>query len=137
MNDYLATPHLDGSLDVSDIPRKRLGLRYTAPDGSPRPFDLYYPPEGAGPFPPVVNISGGGWYYGRPSSIHLGRAVHSAVARGYAFASLACTSSREIAGEDRVEGCIIPGAGHSDPRFKSEETCGRILDFLDRARRGA
>ena len=48
MNDYLATPHLDGSLDVSDIPRKRLGLRYTAPDGSPRPFDLYYPPEGAG-----------------------------------------------------------------------------------------
>ena len=296
MNDYLATPHLDGSLDVSDIPRKRLGLRYTAPDGSPRPFDLYYPPEGAGPFPLVVNISGGGWYYGRPSSIHLGRAVHSAVARGYAFASLAWTSSRErkfpyqihearnalrhlrrnaevlaldpgffalwssssgahlslltaltrgdpyfdrepdcgtsdrvsalvavypccrldataedfraiglepvnyrsgprcaesiflgqlvedspelcrlaapithvrpdmppamilhgtadtvipytytvelirrcreIAGEDRVEGCIIPGAGHSDPRFKSEETCGRILDFLDRARRG-
>ena len=54
MNDYLATPHLDGSLDVSDIPRKRLGLRYTAPDGSPRPFDLYYPPEGAGPFPLVV-----------------------------------------------------------------------------------
>lgn len=95
MNDYLTAPHRDGDLDVSDIPRKRLGLRYTAPDGSMRPFDLYYPERGEGPFPLIVNISGGGWYYGHPSSIHLGRAVHTATARGYALASIACTSSRE------------------------------------------
>lgn len=296
MDDYLVAPHRDGDLDVSDIPRKRLGLRYEAPDGSLRSFDLYYPSQGEGPFPLIVNISGGGWYYGSPSSIHLGRAVHSSVARGYALASIACTSSREkkfpyqvqearcalrhlrghagelaldpgfialwssssgghlslltaltqgdpyfdndpdsavpdqvsavaavypccrldateedfhaiglepanyrsgprcaesiflgalvedspelcrlaapithvrpdmppvmllhgtadtvipytfteelarrcreAAGEDRVRLCIIPGAGHSDPRFKSEEMCGRILDFLDEARLG-
>lgn len=294
MLDYLSAPHVDGDLDVSDLPRKELGLRYEAPDGSLRSFDLYWPPQGEGPFPLIVNISGGGWYYGRPSSIHLGRAVHTAVARGYAYASIACTSSRdkkfpyqiqearqalrhlrrhagelrldpgffalwssstgghlalltaltqgdpyfdaqpdsdipdgvsavvavypccrldapaedfhaiglepvnyrsgprcaesiflgalvedspelcrlaaplthvhpdmppvmllhgtgdtvipythtealarrcrEVAGEDRVECCIIPGAGHSAPCFKSEEMCGRILDFLDRAR---
>ena len=95
MQDYLTSPHPDGTLDVSDIPRKRLGLCYTAPDGSQRPFDLYYPSQGEGPFPLIVNICGGGWYYGSPSSIHLGRELHCAVARGYAFASLACTSSRE------------------------------------------
>lgn len=95
MRDYLTAPHLDGDLDVSDIPNKKLGLRYTAPDGSQRPFDLYYPSQGRGPFPLIVNISGGGWYYGDPSSIHLGRALHCAVGRGYAFASLACTSSGE------------------------------------------
>lgn len=95
MDDYLSTPHSNGILDVSDISRKRLGLRYTAPDGTPRSFDLYYPSQGAGPFPLIVNISGGGWYYGHPTSIHLGRAVHTAIARGYAFASIACTSSAE------------------------------------------
>lgn len=95
MDDYLTAPHQDGDLDVSDLPRKRLGLCYAAPDGSPRPFDLYYPDRGDGPFPLIVNVSGGGWYYGHPSSIHLGRAVHTAAARGYALASLACTSSRE------------------------------------------
>jgi len=95
MDDYIASPHLDGELDVSDIPRKRRGLRYTAPDGSQRSYDLYYPHRGAGPFPLIVNISGGGWYYGHPTSIHLGRVVHTAVDRGYALASIACTSSRE------------------------------------------
>lgn len=95
MDDYLSAPHRDGDLDASDIPRKRLGLRYAAPDGSLRPFDLYYPDRGEGPFPLIVNVSGGGWYYGHPSSIHLGRSAHTAVARGYALASIACTSSRD------------------------------------------
>lgn len=95
MDDYLSVPHRDGDLDVSDIPRKRLGLCYAAPDGTLRPFDLYYPDRGEGPFPLIVNVSGGGWYYGHPSSIHLGRSAHTATARGYALASIACTSSRE------------------------------------------
>lgn len=95
MQNYLTAPHLDGKLDVSDIPNKRLGLHYTAPDGSQRPFDLYYPSRGDGPFPLIVNICGGGWYYGSPSSIHLGRELHCAIARGYAFCSLACASSAE------------------------------------------
>lgn len=95
MDDYLSAPHQDGDLDVSDISRKRMGLHYAAPDGSRRTFDLYYPEAGEGPFPLIVNISGGGWYYGHPTSIHLGRSVHTSVARGYALASIACTSSRE------------------------------------------
>ena len=43
MENYFKSPHLAGYLDVSDIPRKRQNLRYLAPDGSERPFDLYYP----------------------------------------------------------------------------------------------
>lgn len=95
MRNYLTAPHLEGNLDVSDIPNKKLDLHYTAPDGSQRPFDLYYPSQGEGPFPLIVNICGGGWYYGSPSSVHLGRELHRAIAHSYAFASLACTSSGE------------------------------------------
>ena len=62
MNDYLLENRRAETLDVSDIPRQRRGLTYAAPDGSPRPFDLYYPDEGDGPFPLIVNISGGGWF---------------------------------------------------------------------------
>ena len=36
----------------------------------------------------------GGWYFGIPTSAHLKRTLHTAVQRGYAFASIACTSSR-------------------------------------------
>ena len=94
MNDYLSLDRPVEYLDVSDIPRQRRGLTYTAPDGSERPYDLYYPDRGGGPFPLIVNISGGGWFYGHPTSPHLGRALHSSIHRGYAFASLACTSSK-------------------------------------------
>ncbi|MCR5826188.1 MAG: alpha/beta hydrolase [Oscillospiraceae bacterium] len=95
MSDYLAQERRHDCLDVSDLPRQRRGLQYVAPDGTARLFDLYYPSEGAPPFPLIVNVSGGGWYFGHPSSIHLGGTLHSAVRRGYAFASLACTGSAE------------------------------------------
>lgn len=95
MIDYTAEKRRPEYLDVSDIPRRRMGLSYPAPDGSPRSFDLYYPTEGEAPFPVILNIAGGGWYFGHPSSIHLGRQIHVAVQRGYAFISMACTSSRE------------------------------------------
>ena len=62
MNDYLSLDRPVEYLDVSDIPRQRRGLTYTAPDGSARPYDLYYPDRGDGPFPLIVNISGGGWF---------------------------------------------------------------------------
>lgn len=94
MNDYLLENRAPEYLEVSDIPRRRRGLTYSAPDGGARAFDLYYPDEGDGPFPLIVNISGGGWFYGYPTSAHLGRTLHNSVRRGYAFASLACTSSR-------------------------------------------
>lgn len=94
MIDYTTNRRSPEYLDVSDIPRKRLGLHYPAPDGSRRSFDLYYPDHGDGPFPVILNIAGGGWYFGHPSSAHLGRQIHVAVQRGYAFVSIACTSSR-------------------------------------------
>ncbi|MBE6909984.1 MAG: alpha/beta hydrolase [Ruminococcaceae bacterium] len=94
MRDYLSVPHVDDPLDVSDIPRQRRGLQYLAPDGSARAFDLYYPDTGSGPFPVILSVAGGAWYYGCPSSVHLGRTIHNSVRRGYAFASIACTSSR-------------------------------------------
>lgn len=94
MKDYLFIPHNDEYLDVSDIPRQKRGLRYPAPDGSERELDLFYPEMGDGPFPVILSVAGGAWYYGVPTSAHLGRTVHCSVRRGYAFASIACTSSQ-------------------------------------------
>ena len=42
----------------------------------------------------------------------------------------------EVAGGDRVQIHIVPGAGHSAPCFKSEEACHAILDFIDSVREG-
>ena len=95
MIDYTKQRHNDALFDCSAIPNKRLALPYPAPDGTERSFDLYYPDHGPGPFPVIVSISGGGWYYGVPSSNHLGQQAYVAVARGYAFASIACTSSKD------------------------------------------
>lgn len=95
MKDYIDTATIVGKIDTTELTRKFLGLSYPAPDGSLRPFDLYLPNEGQGPFPVVVSVSGGGWYFGHPSSEHLGRTIHNAVAAGYAVASLSCTSSGE------------------------------------------
>lgn len=95
MIDYTKQQHNDALFDYSLIPNKRLNLSYPTPGGGERHFDLYYPSEGSGPFPVVVSISGGGWYYGVPSSNHLGKQAYVAVQRGYAFASIACTSSKD------------------------------------------
>ena len=98
----------------------------------------------------------GGWYFGIPTSAHLKRTLHTAVQRGYAFASIACTSSRyqkfpyqiwEVKtairylranaetyrlDPDRIAlWSASSGAGHSDPIFKTEATCHRILDTID------
>ena len=94
MQDYINTSTQVGRLDVTGL-RGYQGLCYPAPDGSPRPFDLYLPDEGEGPYPLIISVSGGGWYFGHPTSQHLGKTIHSAVKRGYAIASLACTSSAE------------------------------------------
>lgn len=95
MIDYTARPRKIVHLDVSDIPRQCRALQYPTPDGGHREFDLYYPSEGGGPFPVIITVSGGGWYFGHPTSVHLGRQIHTAIARGYAIISMACTSSGE------------------------------------------
>ncbi len=94
MTDYINADRTDVRLDVSDIPRRRTGMVCPLPNGEGLIFDLYYPSEGDGPFPVIISVAGGGWYFGAPSSAHLGSCVHTAVARGYAVVSTACTSSR-------------------------------------------
>lgn len=95
MIDYTKQRHNDTLFDYAKIPSRRMGLCYPTPDGGRRSFDLYYPDYASGPFPVIVSISGGGWYFGVPSSNHLGQQAYVAVKRGYAFVSMACTSSRE------------------------------------------
>jgi len=93
MTDYINADRTDARLDVGDIPRRRTGLLCPLPGGETMAFDLYYPSEGDGPFPAIISVAGGGWYFGVPSSTHLGSSVHTAVARGYAVVSTACVSS--------------------------------------------
>lgn len=93
MTDYINADRADARLDVGDIPRRRAGLLCPLPGGETLTFDLYYPSEGDGPFPAIISVAGGGWYFGAPSSTHLGSSVHTAVARGYAVVSTACASS--------------------------------------------
>lgn len=95
MTDFISAARFDGYLDTSDLPRKRLGVAYFAPDGSRQTLDLYYPERGDGPFPVIINIASGAWYFGHPSSSHLGRQVRAAADRGYAFVSIACASSKD------------------------------------------
>ena len=95
MTDYRKVPRNDARMDTSDIPNQRLGLRCPGPQGSELEFDLYLPAEGKGPFPVLVSVAGGGWYFGSLSSVHLGSCLHTAVKRGYAYVSMACTSSKQ------------------------------------------
>lgn len=71
--------------DVSHIKNKRLDLRYG--DGHPRQvFDIYYPPEGEGPWPVLLHMHGGGFALGDKRDFHI-KELLEAVDRGYAFAS--------------------------------------------------
>ncbi len=52
------------------IHRKYLDLQYA--DGNERrQLDLYLPNEGKGPYPVVIDIFGGGWFFGNKSSYKL------------------------------------------------------------------
>ena len=43
---------------------------------------------------------------------------------------------REVVGSETLLTRFLPGAGHSDPVFKSDAMCAEVLDFLDRVRLG-
>lgn len=94
MVDYRYEARNDANLDTSAIRHRQLGLCCPGPQQSTMQFDLYLP-EGKGPFPVLLSVAGGGWYFGTRSSVHLGSCIHTAVERGYAYVSMACTSSRE------------------------------------------
>lgn len=68
------------------IRRKFLDLPY-APGGERRTLDIYLPNEGDGPFPVVIDIFGGGWYFGQKSSHKLEPALNL-LRRGFAVVSI-------------------------------------------------
>ena len=68
------------------IRRKYLDLSYD--EGFyRRKLDIYLPNEGEGPFPVIVDIHGGGWYFGDKSEHKLDPALHL-LDRGYAVVSV-------------------------------------------------
>jgi len=83
----------DEFFDSSDIKKKWLNVKYSyTPDLDM--LDIYAPNNLEGPFPVVICVSGGGWYFGNKSLINLKYMFKSCLERGYIFASMACTSSR-------------------------------------------
>ncbi len=109
MEDFRNEVRAPGKLDTSDIPGKRMNIPCAFPEGRTGTFDLYWPSEGDGPFPVIVSVASGAWFYGTPSTAHLGRQVHVSTARGYAFVSMACTSSRDLKypGQVREIRCLL------------------------------
>lgn len=58
------------------IQRKFMDLAY-APGGDRRTLDIYLPNEGEGPYPVIIDIFGGGWYFGQKSSHKLETGIKS------------------------------------------------------------
>lgn len=73
------------------VKRKFLDIPY-AEGYERRRLDIYLPNEGDGPFPFIVDIHGGGWYFGDKSEHKLDPALHM-LERGYAVVSIAYSLS--------------------------------------------
>lgn len=82
----LAVALLSGTASAQTGTTTHRDLEYARPQGLPQKLDLYVP-DGAGPFPLVVWIHGGGWQNGdkglSPTGVQLRQA-----GRGYAVASV-------------------------------------------------
>lgn len=75
------------------IKRKYLDIRYA--EGSDKRFmDIYLPNEGEGPYPTIIHIFGGGFYFGRRSSEQL-NLLFELLKKGYAIVSIDHTLSKE------------------------------------------
>ena len=71
-------------LDLSQLPiRVTLDIPYCI-DGNPaHTLDIALPAQGAGPFPAVVFIHGGGFYYGYKHNVHTAPAWNTIPAAGF------------------------------------------------------
>jgi len=78
-------------LETPELHRKFLDIPY-ANCTEDEVMDIYLPETGDGPFPVIVDIHGGGWYYGAKSSLKV-RPVLEGLNRGYAVVSLQYTWS--------------------------------------------
>lgn len=95
MKHYTTTPHSHAPLDTSGIRNQKKAIPFPTGGGCTLPMDLYYPESVSHPLPLILSVSGGGWYFTGLSSHHLGNSLSVAVSRGYAYASIGCTSSGE------------------------------------------
>lgn len=93
-NTYITSHWKADAFAAGHISRKYLDLTFYEKDGFSGLLDLYLPEKGEGPFPLILNVSGGGWFFGLKSTVHLGNMVDVALANGFAVASMACVSSR-------------------------------------------
>ncbi len=84
-------PFLPAETDF--VKTKYLDLPY-ASGSERRKLDLYLPNEGSAPFPLIVDVFGGGWFFGSKSSYKLEPALNL-LRRGFAVASVNYTLSKE------------------------------------------
>lgn len=82
--------------ETGHLKRKFMDISY-AEGSERRKLDIYLPNEGEGPFPVVLDIHGGGWYFGNKSEHKLNPALHM-ISRGYAIVSISYT----LSGQDHL-----------------------------------
>ena len=68
------------------IKHKFLDIQY-APGNERRTLDIYLPNDGEGPYPVIIDIYGGGWYFGQKSSYKMEPALEL-LRRGFAVVSI-------------------------------------------------
>ena len=78
-------------MDDAPYPRKCLDVVY-AGRSSDEKLDIYYPGQGDGPFPVLVEVHGGAWYFGQKRSVEFEPFLQG-LSRGFACVSLGYTLS--------------------------------------------
>jgi acetyl esterase/lipase len=92
-------------LDISGIPlRTYLDIPY-AEGGKAHQLDIALPKEGSGPFPVVVFIHGGAWYYGDKRNVHTGAAWNTIPSAGFALVSVNYRLTQEAAWPAQIHDC--------------------------------
>lgn len=85
-------PEVANFCDHPELKRKFLGIEYA----HRTPFekmDLYLPEQDEGPYPVIIDVHGGGWFYGSRSSKRMDPVLQG-LKRGYAVASVDYTLSK-------------------------------------------
>lgn len=78
--------------DRPELKRKYIGIEYAHRTPYEK-MDLYLPDEEEGPYPVIIDVHGGGWFYGSRSSKRMDP-VLLGLKRGYAVASVDYTLSK-------------------------------------------
>jgi acetyl esterase/lipase len=92
-------------LDISGIPlRTYLDIPYTE-GGKAHQLDIALPKEGDGPFPVVLFIHGGGWYYGDKRNVHTGAAWNTIPSAGFALVSINYRLTQEAPWPAQIHDC--------------------------------